>query len=278
MKYIKFEESRPEAVRAMLAEHPIAYVPMGALEWHGEQNPLGLDGIKAYALCEAAAARTGGVLFPPVYWGAPDTVPFPFTFKFKRSVFRNIVRGTLKNLQGMGFKMIIILTGHYPPSLINLLKKECRRFNKQGGSFAIGAPEQFFAIDIDYYGDHAGMWETSIMMAIRPDLVNLDLLPAGLSTLERMKKLGVMGQDPKEKAGAEKGNKAIERIVTGISELVEKVLKDQNDRAIEETYKKYAQALSIFSPNIKHVIREALDVHSLKELIQYGIWTLKNLL
>ena len=277
MKYIKFEESRPEAMRAMLIEHPIAYVPMGALEWHGEHNPLGLDGLKAHALCEMAAARTGGVLFPPVFWGAPDTVPFPFTFKFKRSVFKNIVRGTLNDLKGMGFKMIVILTGHYPPSLINLLKKECRGFNKQGGAFAIGAPEQVFATDIDYFGDHAGMWETSIMMALRPELVDVTLLPAGLTTMERMKKLGVMGQDPKEKASVEKGKKAIEHIVSGISELVEKVIKDQNDVAIEEVYKKYSQALSILSPNIKHVIREALDVHSFKELIQYGWWTLKNM-
>jgi len=277
MKYIKFEESRPEAVRAMLIERPIAYVAMGALEWHGEHNPLGLDGIKAYALCEAVAARTGGVLFPPVYWGAPDTVPFPFTFKFKRSVFKNIVRGTLKELKGMGFKMIFLLTGHYPPSLINLLKKECRRFNKQGGAFAIGAPEQVFATDIDYFGDHAGMWETSIMMALRPELVDISPLPSGLSTMERMKKLGVMGQDPKEKASAEKGRLALDHIVAGISSVIEKVLKYQNDLAIEEVYKKYAQALSIFSPKIKHVIREALDVHSLKELIAYGWWTLKNM-
>jgi creatinine amidohydrolase len=277
MKYIKFEESRPETIRAMLAEHPIAYVPMGALEWHGEHNPLGLDGIKAYALCELAAARTGGVLFPPVFWGAPDTVPFPFTFKFKRVVFRNIVRGALKDLKQMGFKMIVILTGHYPPSLINLLKKECRNFNRQGGAFAVGAPEQMFALDIDYFGDHAGMWETSIMMALRPELVDLNLMPTGLSTLERMQKFGVMGQDPKTKASAEKGGQAIEQIVAAISTLTEKTLSEQNDLAIEAVYKKHAKALSIFSPNIKHVIAEALDVHSLKELIRYGWWNLKNM-
>ena len=115
------------------------------------------------------------------------------------------------------------------------------------------------------------------MMALRPELVEISLLPAGLSTMERMKKLGVMGQDPKEKASAEKGKKAIEHIVAGISGLIEKVLKDQNDLAIEKVYKKYSRALSIFSPNIKHVIVEALDVHSFKQLIQYGWWTLINL-
>jgi len=277
MNYIQYEESRPEAVREMLASAPVAYVPMGALEWHGEHNPLGLDGLKAYALCAKAAERTGGVLFPPVFWGAFDTVPFPFTFRFKRRVVKGMTRQMLEQLADWGFKMSVILTGHYPPSLIKLLRQECRRMNKQGRTLAIGVPEQVFAVDLDYYGDHAGMWETSIMMALRPELVNLDLLPAGLSSLERMKQLGIMGKDPKTHASAEKGQMAIEHIVNGLATVVERALKEQNDRAIEEVYRKYAEALKIFSPRIRHVIEEALDVHSLGELLKYGLWSLKNL-
>jgi creatinine amidohydrolase len=277
MNYIKYEESRPEAVRGMLARAPIAYLPMGALEWHGEHNPLGLDGLKAYALCERAAERTGGVLFPPVFWGAFDTVPFPFTLRFKRRAARDMIRQTLEQLAQWRFKVIVILTGHYPPSLIKLLRRECRRLNKQGRALAIGVPEQVFAVDLDYYGDHAGMWETSIIMALRPELVNLELLPAGLSALERMKQLGIMGKDPKAHASAEKGQLAVEHIVSGLATVVERSLKEQNDRAIEEVYRNYAQALKIFSPRIRHLIKEALDVHSLGELVRYGLWSLKNL-
>jgi creatinine amidohydrolase len=276
MQYIKYEESRPEAMREMIARSPIAYVPIGALEWHGEHNPLGLDGLKAYALCERTAERTGGVLFPAVYWGAFDTVPFPFTLRFKRGIIRGMVRPALEQLRAMGFKMIVILTGHYPPSLIKLLRKECQSFNRQGGAFAMGAPEQVFATDIDYYGDHAGMWETSIMMALRPELVNLDLLPGNLPTLERMRRLGVMGKDPKSNASAEKGKMAIEHIVSGLAAVVERTLKDQNASAIEEAYMKYSEAMKIFSLRIRHVIEEALDVHSLGELVRYGIWTLRK--
>jgi len=277
MNFIRYEESRPEAVRRMIACAPVAYVPIGALEWHGEHNPLGLDGLKAYALCQAAAEKTGGVLFPPMYWGACDTVPFPFTLRFGRGVIKGMLWPALKQLKYMGFKMIVILTGHYPPWLIKRLKKECRAFNRAGGAFAIGAPEQLFALDINYFGDHAGMWETSIMMALRPELVDLGLLPGNLSALERMARLGVMGKDPKANAGAEKGGAAIEHIVGNLAALVERTLKDMNDSAIEEAYRKYEAAFRILSPKIKFVIKEALDVHSFRDLVRYGLWTLRNL-
>ena len=118
MNFIRYEESRPEAMRAMIKESPVAYVPFGSLEWHGEHAPLGVDGLKAHALCEAAAERTGGVVFPTIYWGAFDTMPFPFTFHFKKSGIRNLARETLKQLAGWNFKAIVLLTGHYPASQV----------------------------------------------------------------------------------------------------------------------------------------------------------------
>jgi creatinine amidohydrolase len=84
MEFIFYEVSRPAHLREMLARSPVAYVPFGALEWHGEHGPLGLDGLKAHHLCARTAERTGGVVFPPVWWGAFDTMPFPFTFHFPR--------------------------------------------------------------------------------------------------------------------------------------------------------------------------------------------------
>ncbi len=277
MKFIRYEESRPEAIRAMLADSPVAYVPLGALEWHGEHAPLGLDGIKAHTLCEAAAARTGGVVFPTVFWGAFDTMPFPFTFHFKKSGIKTLVRETLRQLQDWGFEVIVLLTGHYPPSQVRLLKRECRRFNKGAGAMAIGVPEQVFAIDIDYYGDHAGMWETSIMMAMKQELVDLSAMPGGLAMFERLEKYGVMGQDPVSKASVEKGRQAIEHISTQLAKVVNRAMNEKNDLAFEEVYKRYEKAFNIFSKRIFHVVRQTLDVRSFGELVRFGLWGLRNL-
>ena len=46
---------------------PVAYIPAGSLEWHGVQNPLGTDGLKAHTICCEAALRYGGVVLPPFF-------------------------------------------------------------------------------------------------------------------------------------------------------------------------------------------------------------------
>ncbi len=275
--YIKYEQSRPADMRRVIAESPVAYVPLGALEWHGEHGPLGLDGLKARALCEACAESTGGVVFPAMYWGAFDTMPFPFTLHFKKRYVRSVIRHAIPQVADFGFKMIVILTGHYPPSLVKLLKRESRRFNsKKAGAFVMGAPETVFATDLDYYGDHAGMWETSIMMALEPGLIRLDALPRGLSTLERLDR-GIMGKDPVSRASAEKGELAVSHIASNVAQVVESVLREHSELAIEDAYKKYERTMKILSPRIFHVAREALDVRSVPEFLRYYLKVFRNL-
>src|SRR5512136_2909050 len=101
-KFIRFERALPWQVREAIANVPLAYVPLGALEWHGEHAALGLDGIKAQTICEQAARRTGGVLFPVVQWGAFHTMPFPFTPCYSRRAMKRLVRRTLNYLADWG--------------------------------------------------------------------------------------------------------------------------------------------------------------------------------
>src|SRR5262245_31885742 len=48
-----------------IRERPLAWLPLGILEHHGEHLPWGLDGLKAHAVCLRLAARLGGVVLPP---------------------------------------------------------------------------------------------------------------------------------------------------------------------------------------------------------------------
>ena len=62
------ERLRPDQFRTLREETPLAYLPLGILEWHGPQNPLGLDGVKAHALCRRVADQVGGIVFPTLYY------------------------------------------------------------------------------------------------------------------------------------------------------------------------------------------------------------------
>jgi creatinine amidohydrolase/Fe(II)-dependent formamide hydrolase-like protein len=58
---VQFEEMFPWEFAKAIAEAPICYLPLGALEWHGEHNAVGLDSLKAVAICIRAAQQSGGM-------------------------------------------------------------------------------------------------------------------------------------------------------------------------------------------------------------------------
>jgi creatinine amidohydrolase len=68
----QFEEMFPWELAQALTEAPIGYLPLGTLEWYGEHSAVGLDALKARALCVEAAQQSGGVVLPPLCW-ATDT-------------------------------------------------------------------------------------------------------------------------------------------------------------------------------------------------------------
>jgi creatinine amidohydrolase len=52
---VRFEEMFPWEISAAMAEAPLCYLPLGTLEWHGEHAAVGLDALKAHAVCVSAA-------------------------------------------------------------------------------------------------------------------------------------------------------------------------------------------------------------------------------
>jgi len=74
---VQFEEMFPWEFAQALASTPIAYLPLGVLEWHGEHNAVGLDALKAHAVCVGAAQRSGGIVLPPIYWSTDEREDLP---------------------------------------------------------------------------------------------------------------------------------------------------------------------------------------------------------
>jgi len=68
---VRYAELLPSEFRTRLAERPIAYLPLGNLEWHGEHLPLGSDALQAEGLMVECARQFGGIVMPPIHLG-PD--------------------------------------------------------------------------------------------------------------------------------------------------------------------------------------------------------------
>src|SRR5690606_18487082 len=66
---VRAELLSPEELDGRIAASPIAYLPLGTLEFHGPHLPIGLDAFTGHAVCVDAARRSGGIVLPSVYQG-----------------------------------------------------------------------------------------------------------------------------------------------------------------------------------------------------------------
>jgi creatinine amidohydrolase len=274
--FIRYIEATPQDIKKAINKAAFAYVPLGALEWHGEHNPLGLDSIKAEFICERAAELTGGVVFPVVQWGAYDPLNFPYTFQFPRYLMRRMLESIAVQLKDMGFEIAVFLSGHYPPSQVRHLEKMSRRISKKyPGFFVLGLPEFILAGDIDYLGDHAAMWETSMMMAIDPALVHLENLPVNVNFAERAIRHGVFGRHPRMGASTGLGRLTLDTIVSRLAGLILKVDECQSletyETALKNFYRIYHETFNPFG--LKRIFRNQ-GITSARDGFEFFRWSL----
>lgn len=199
---VLYAESRPEQIAAEWAHASIAYVPWGALEWHGDHLPLGLDGIVAEAFARMLAERVGGVLLP-TQWLPMTTLPHPLSLDVSAELFAQVVRACVDGLRGAGAKTVCLITGHYAQGheiVLYEVAKECSE-----DDFRVLAATPLEPLADDSMLDHAGRWETSQLLALRPDLVHLEGLPD-----DPDHRYGVLGSSPRQ-GSAEEGREVLQR-------------------------------------------------------------------
>lgn len=196
----QMERLRPAQMRQLREEAPIAYLPLGILEWHGPHNPLGLDGVKAHALCCRVADQVGGVVFPTLYYSTPPaahyldvdhydpafseaygtpqenhaTDKYAFGNRLEQwELFGRVLNQSLRQIARYGFGSVLILCGHYPLSRSGMAAETFSREYK----IPIWMGHEGMACDPGQ-GDHAGQWETSLTYALEPETVAPNQFPA----------------------------------------------------------------------------------------------------
>ncbi|MBI3990620.1 MAG: creatininase family protein [Candidatus Omnitrophica bacterium] len=251
IRKVRYEEMLPHEAVAARGARPVAYLPIGTIEWHGEQNCLGLDTVKIHALAMECAKRIGGIVFPSLFYGEPrenylleanhdPDGKIAGKMELPRSNFKpgymgenvyeanieyvKLIHRILQEIHSLGFNAIVVMAGHYP--LLYHARAACELFNLENAPYK---PSPAWACtgyelikdEIPDAGDHAAAWETSLMMALRPDLVDLKRLPKGANK----KLIGVWGKDPRKYASAEFGRKGIDAIVKRVDAKVKEMLK-----------------------------------------------------
>jgi creatinine amidohydrolase len=232
----------PQRYFAAIERCPVAIVPWGAFEWHGPHLPLGLDGTKAHAIgLRIAEALGGGVVLPPHYAGhrtLKNARGFGACLECRPDTVIGLMHDTLTALDDDGCRVIVIVPGHYGQTHRAVLTCGIETWRKargegapavwQASDYAIASAEPEFAHWDN--NDHAGMWETSLMMALHPESVELDALedrPEGAGREDQ----GILGRDPKRHATRELGDRAVEVIVAKAAAKIRELLAQDSGSA-----------------------------------------------
>ena len=216
---VRYEYMRPAQVDAAMKECPVLFVPLGTIEWHGLHNATGVDAVKAHELCIQAARKSGGVVMPTLFGGVGGmNEPHTFVMDAEDSVVSRLLRPwleqTCREAVRNGWKAVIIVTGHYGAGQQIVVRETAVRMSKELDRPILGTPEYFLALDEGYIGDHAAYFETSIMMHLFPDTVDM-------GELGDEPHRGVGGRDPKKFANAADGKRFCDAIVKRLAMLAE---------------------------------------------------------
>jgi len=181
---LRWEEMLPDELLAAIERCPACYFAYGLSEPHGAYSALGLDWLKAQALCERAAREHDGVVAPPCVWHVQERPKFDWfgvrgvtqnlCSSIPEDLFLRLVLHQIRAADARGFHAAILVSGHYG-GLENDIRLLCDYYLRCTGSplrIAAFADSELMNYE-DYHGDHAGICETSQLMALHPDLVDL---------------------------------------------------------------------------------------------------------
>lgn len=228
----------------------IAVLPLGATEQHGPHLPPETDTIIAEGVARLAAARLGETLdvrFLPVepVGYSPEHLDLGATqsLAYNEAVERWI--GIGDDLAGKGVRKLVMLNAHGGNSpLMTVVATELR---VRHAMLAVatswtrfGYPDGLVSEEERAFGIHGGFVETSVMLALRPDLVDIAKAADFASTQQRfasefthlraygphafgwkmrdLSETGVVGNAAA--ASAEAGQALLDHAVTGFLELL----------------------------------------------------------
>ena len=288
----KLEELNWLQIDAFDRQRTLFLLPLGMLEQHGPHLPVGADTIGVTYEANEVANRVSHalpdwtvVMMPPINYGQGGAnliggkLVHPGTYAIRQSTLRAVVADLGAQIAQNGFKWVFILNGHGAPAHSIAVNEACdfvsetfsatmlhltglfradtsiqargEEFNAKHFS---AADRSAFGIDV-----HAGVSETSGILAIRPDLVRSDYkaLPsqAGRS-LEELRRIAVAPGwqgyfSSPAKATAAHGRDVEEWWITGFTELILQAVRGENMLA----RKREPEAMP---PAVAPIVEEAL--------------------
>ncbi|MBN1698573.1 MAG: creatininase family protein [Spirochaetales bacterium] len=240
----------------------LCILPLGVLEKHGNHLPVGTDMFIIHSVACRAAEKEPAVVFPPhIYTQIFEARHEPGAIAIGRTLMQDLLENICDEIARNGFKKIYLLNGHggnvhflsyFTECMLEKEKPYTIYFSGYGLDVLYEEIKKTMESELSY---HAGEIETSIMMAIYPELVKSANIPsspayplgrqhlhAGVST-----PIGWYADFPDHYAGdarpstAKKGEQILERCIDYVVSVIGAIKKD---KTIPKLIKKYRSSIS----------------------------------
>jgi len=200
MESLKWEDiAAGKFADAIRKSRGVCILPLGCLEKHGAHLPVGTDLFQIRAVAEAAVAIEPAVIFPPYYLTQVQCAKHqPGAVALPGRLITELLEGVCEEIARNGFRKIILLNGHggneaWLGYAAWMMAHERHRdftvYLARLSDFYWANARRYAKLRQDDGDDHGGEAETSLMLAIRPDLVRMaDADPAGRAR-RRLKRL-----------------------------------------------------------------------------------------
>lgn len=209
-----------------------AIIPVGSLEQHGNHLPVSTDSLIAEYIARLTAERVGAFVLPVISYGVSFEHKPMFNVSLRNSTLSTMICDTCISLAENRIKEIIILNGHHGNmGALQYIAQELQ--GKRPKDVHVHTIHYWHMMKNEF--DHAGEVETSLVLAIAPELVRMDKAVPNSKKLSKSKAAyssitnapgsfpkitgnGVWG-DPR-KATAAKGDKWIKEITAGLVKTI----------------------------------------------------------
>jgi len=267
---MQWEELTASQFEEAAIQHQVCVLPIGVLEKHGNHLPLGTDMMIANAVCETAAKIESAIVFPYYFFGQiNEGMHYPGTIAVSHRLMLDNLLAMCDEIGRNGIKKILIISGHGGNGhFLNFFSQEMPRLDRDYqvyiGTAYNFTPDQNKKINEtanfgpnDY---HAGKMETSILMHVRNDLVNLAAQTpnegVSLDRLEEIQKRGIhtglnwYANHPYHYAGdhttsnADLGAMIFDIMIENVVKDIKAVKADNESHAMIREFANHAQAPS----------------------------------
>jgi creatinine amidohydrolase len=183
----EFHNQTWKEAREAIGRGVVAILPVGSTEAHGPHLPLSTDVIISEEMSSRAAAKLcargiDALVLPPVSYSVTDfSREFSGTISIRKETAAALIHDVCVSLYGQGARLIAIANSHLEPEhvasiveAVDKVKQETGRIvvfpDKRRRKWAERLTEEFRRGDC-----HAGSYETSLVMASRPELVREEI-------------------------------------------------------------------------------------------------------